>query len=122
MREIEFRAWLKNDKRMTKVQEIYLNETGVIGFKERNEDSNYDSLRHYKDFELMLGLKIYSDEVVFIGDVVRIYGGEQMFGLYEVDKIKVVKDLEDLLTLCNMDYGIDVLGNIYENPKLLEIK
>ena len=66
----------------------------------------------------MLGLKIY-DEIIFVGDVVHIYGGEQMFGYYEFDKVKVIKKLEDLVMLFNLDCGIEVIGNIYENPELL---
>lgn len=112
MREIEFRAWLKKQNKMIKV--INLN------FTMKNVSDCFFNYYKFDEIELMLGSKIYGDVVVFIGDVVRIYGGEQMFGYYEVDKIKVIEDLEDLVTLFNMDYGIDVLGNIYENPKLLE--
>lgn len=45
-REIEFRAWLKNEKRMVKVQDLILNGTGVIGFQESNEDPNTDGKLH----------------------------------------------------------------------------
>lgn len=118
MKDLKFRAWLKNENKMVDVISINTNDK-VIAYIDKDKKDlivNCD----FDNIELMIGLKIYGDEVVFIGDVVRIYGGEQMFNYYEVDKIIVIKDLEDLLSLCNMDYGIDVLGNLYKNPELLE--
>lgn len=120
-REIKFRAWLKNEKKMVKVSELrdidtdIRSDQNVIYFDfEKQEYCN----KSFDEVELMLGLKIY-DEIIFVGDVVHIYGGEQMFGYYEVDEIKVIKDLEDLVTLSNLYYEIKVIGNIYENPAYL---
>lgn len=122
MKEIKFRAWLKDEKKMVKVSELrdidtdIRSDQNVIYFDfEKQEYCN----KGFDEVELMLGLKIY-DETIFIGDVVRVYGGEQMYGYYEVDKITTIENLEKLVTLFNMDYGIDVLGNIYENLELLE--
>lgn len=109
-REIEFRVWLKNKKKMVKVKAIDFIE------EEIRADGGWYS---FEDIELMLGLKIY-DEVIFVGDIVRIYGGEQIFGYYEFDKVKVIKELEDLVMLFNLDCGIEVINNIYENKELLE--
>lgn len=113
MREIKFRAWLKDEKKMVDVKAIDWDENGdvfSVNYPEGKSYSGYDK----DDIELMLGLKIY-DEIIFIGDIIHIYGGEQMFGYYEFDKVKVIKELEDLVTLSNEDCGIEVIGNIYEN-------
>lgn len=119
-RKIKFRAWLKDEKKMIDVKAIDFDENGdvfSVNYPEGKTYSGYDR----DNIELMLGLKIY-DEIIFVGDVVHIYDGEQMFGYYEVDKIKVIKDLEDLVALSNLVCGIEVINNIYENPELLEEK
>lgn len=120
-REIKFRAWLKDEKKMVKVSELrdidtdIRSDQNVIYFDfEKQEYCN----KGFDEIELMLGLKII-DEVVFVGDVVHIYGGEQMFGYYEFDKIKVIKELEDLVMLFNLDCGIEVIGNVWEHEHLL---
>ena len=123
-REIEFRVWIKDEKKMVKVSELrdidtdIKSDQNVIYFDfEKQEYCN----KGFDEVELMLGLKIY-DEIIFVGDVVHIYGGEQMFGYYEIDKIKVIRHLEDLITLSNLVCGIEVIGNIYQNKELLEVK
>ena len=111
----KFRAWLKKEKKMVEVVSINFNDK-VIAYND-NEKQELCINCSFEDIELMLGLKIY-DEIIFVGDVVNIYGGEQMFGYYEFDEVKVIKELEDLVTLSNLDCGIEAIGNIYD--ELLE--
>lgn len=120
MNRYKFRAWLKNEKKMVEVEEINFTHKEV-----RFKDYKTPFMKPievnvlFDEIELMLGLEIY-DETIFIGDVVRVYGGEYMYGYYEVDKTIHINDLEDLVSLSNMNFGIDILGNIYENKELLK--
>ena len=128
-REIEFRAWLKDEKKMVEVKEIIFVPEKQIAYdaEYRNGKSlpfHYLNYKLFNDIELIeyTGLKDKNGVKIFEGDIIRIYGGEKMFGYYEFDRVKVIKELEDLVMLSNLNYEVEVIGNIYENPESLEVQ
>ena len=128
MREIKFRAWDKGLKRM-----IYLSEPTVenddfsgIVFKLRDYFVSAFSSDRIEDVELMqyTGLKDKNGREIYEGDIVKGTGKNPIIYVVEwldsyggfafVDKEKAIPAYEFLVNFC------EVIGNIYENPELLE--
>lgn len=119
MREIKFRVWDKINKDMFNVESI--------NFQERRVYKDTVSYRKFEDIDLMqyTGLKDKNNKEIYEGDILfesfgeRYYkvvfenGGfrtefEGYFDEYSFDLIDVVLDL------------CEIIGNIYENPELIE--
>lgn len=119
----KFRAWLKDEYRMTDVREItfFDDEVQMI--------SDVTDFYTYGEFEFMqsIGLIDENGKEIFEGDIVKD-GGEDV-GVVVYDKecgaygLKYKSNV--ILTFENIDElgdwkGSAVIGNIYENPELLE--
>ena len=122
-REIKFRAWDKETKSMIK-------EVWEIGLK-----SNYNQPwlmgddKRTDNFELMqyTGLKDKDGKEIYEGDVARIwadpkdyngYKGHNYIGVVEWDEFILGFILSDGHGLKDFEF-IEIVGNIYENPELL---
>lgn len=126
----KYRAWHHGDKKMLKVEQILFDGPGYV--ETSASDELYDaflevdlmrstSLKDLKDIE------VYDGDIVHVGDkthgfraVVKDFGWsfyfEDMTGTDELGYIRDrYWDEKGLLDL-------EVLGNIYENPELLEVK
>ena len=146
-REIKFRCWNKNKKCMMKVMGIDLAKPIFIYGIDYKKDRVY-----FKDLELMqfTGLKDKNSIEIFEGDIIRTYGYNDKWddgAIGDVDwdeecggfrfnwKILLAKSGEKdfrkpISTICSSsaynsderEGRIEVIGNIYENPELLEVK
>ena len=124
MREIKFRAWLKEKKIIGKVlgidilhKEIYFS----------NENINCYEYTEFKDIELMqyTGLKDMREKEIYEGDIVKLRANHGIgvvkyydeWGAFVVEYIKPRP-----LSVLGINYykeDTEILGNIYENPELL---
>lgn len=121
----KFRAWDKWRDRMSVVDRIYIDTKGV-----RLYDDFGEYWRDFNDIELMqsTGLKDKNGKEVFIGDIIKCtrgcphevylekeYGGKYIGGMPAVY-------LKGLLEGYAWTGAEEILGNIWENPELLEVE
>ena len=146
-REINFRAWLKDDKRMVEVEEIHFRHQLIEYY-----DGNYDDCWLEKDFdkiELMqyTGLKDKNGKEIYEGDIVKFEGhgyisnvqcGEVIFknGCFGIEYITDIarkygwdktfhqigktEKWVDMNASGTITYTYEAIGNVYQNRELLE--
>ena len=130
MREIKFRAWHKDDKRYIEFYKLGFLEDGSLWYlqeiDENENDINPRFFEHKDDWDLMeyTGVKGKNGVEIYDGSIVR----------FTVDEYNTREYVEEvvysdgafwcgnwLLFDAKMnDDDLEVLGNIYENPELLE--
>lgn len=127
---IEFRAWDKKNKRMIEPDNIvkidFENEEIVI-----KEDNKYTALK-FDDIVLMqyAGVKDAYHQKIYEGDIVEYLKRQRgivkyTVGSYYIDGVMKITRKDGVLlkrnSLSNFwSDEIKVVGNIYENPELLE--
>ena len=114
----KFRAWDKETKTMNGMAEIYRNRNQEIELHPRDE--NIIPMQS-------TGLKDKNGKEIFEGDIVRVldstytvfYDNER--GSY---RLKPHDDRWNVDYMSNFSHGgnFEVVGNIYENPELLEVE
>ena len=126
-REIKFRAWLKEEKKIVNVETIDFTDKS-IQYLEKSEIINAYLLRRvsFDDVELMqyTGIKDKNGKEVYEGDIVILNDAEEenrcvvkyKYGSY----ILIDGDLRVDLSNVESHKFLEVVGNIYENKNLME--
>ncbi|EGT8214749.1 hypothetical protein JE294_003034 [Listeria monocytogenes] len=125
MRAIGFRAFVKRKKKMLPVTDLCFNETEAVGVSGCGNAKCTLCVDWYSFDDVVLmqytGLKDKNGKKIFEGDV----GWDEHNECYGVVKFEEGKFLyvweniaEDLQEVAD---GIEIYGNIHENPDLLEV-
>ena len=133
MKEIKFRAWLKEDKKMVNVETMDFTDKS-IQYLEKSEFINAYLLRRvgFDDIELMqyIGLRDKNGKEIYEGDIIK-YKFPYDIRLKHISPVKFLETeasfgIKDrygneipLYTISANNY-FEVIGNIYENKNLLE--
>lgn len=116
--KVKFRAWDKNHKEMIYISDFYwFEEEGV-------HDS--DGMGHYTNYELMLSTNECdkNNKEIYDGDIIsHIVNGKRLVGKVDYADgsfgVRIVDGGAQFLCFF-VDNTCEVIGNIYENPNLLD--
>lgn len=132
MTEIKFRAWLKEDKKMVNVETMDFTDKSIQYLKKSEINNAYILRREsFDDVELMqyTGLKDKNGTEIYENDIVKFIVldgyGEHADQFECIDKVEYYISefkLQQIgLRLSEESIiEIEIIGNVYENPELLE--
>ena len=131
MREYKFRCWDTENKEMLKVQELDFEDTFYGGRLSIRTDK-YNDYFDMEDMVLMqyTGLKDKNEKEIYEGDIVKINDEIIAKVIWDNDYLGYFLYANEENSIDSFENGeqplydywgsIEVIGNIYDNPELLE--
>ena len=125
MREIKFRAWDKESKRFTNY--ALLDDKAMFFEKHLGTwkpSTDRFVLMQYTGLKDKNGVEIYEGDIVKAVSFARCIGfikylpEKSAFVLWDYEKLPY---RDDFVYLSQFEDGFEILGNIYENPELMEV-
>ena len=126
MKEFKMKAWLKKENKMVSIIGIDLNYQYIRYTDDGNLFKDDYKIAEFKDIELLqfTGVKSKAGQEVYEADVIKFNDGiDDIYGLisyddedgsYRVSYENITEHLSDL------EGDFEIVGNIFENPKLHE--
>ena len=129
MRPIKFRAWDKAEGRMYPIEQ-WANKSWVAIPIQDDEDTWHLEQRELKDIELMqfTGLLDKNGKEIYEGDIVKADYQTDPFEVLYLNACFTARDrMGHFIGAIGLDHPkveatCEIIGNIYENPELLETK
>ena len=127
-REIKYRAWHENTEKMYyNIESMYEYDPYGVRNDDRNSppffyfgeclDNQYTSIMQYIEFKDKKGKEIFEGDILYTNsDVKTGYVTKSLYGEYIVKKESIIISLSEIL---ENNFGIEIIGNIFENPELL---
>ena len=117
MKEIKFRVW-DNDLEIMSYSDaeifITFSDDGIcIGYEIDDEIDDYELMQY-------IGLKDKNGEEIYEGDIVKFFEYKVIDNIVLPEEIVIIKDIREGCDALRPSQYMEVIGNIYENPELLE--
>lgn len=125
MREIKFRVWVKDRKEIFEVVLINYVSKNVTYILERIGHSLNIRDSEFNDIELMqyTGLKDEYGDEIYEGDIVTLHNSRYKV-IFNMEQARFVlrddKFEMEIPFTNNNNERMEIIGNIYENPELME--
>ena len=117
MKEIKFRVW-DNDLEIMSYSDaeifITFSDDGIcIGYEIDDEIDDYELMQY-------IGLKDKNGKEIYEGDIVKLFEYKVINNIVLPEEIVTINDIRKGCDTLRPSQYMEVIGNIYENPELLE--